>query len=58
MDHNFHRLHEQIEQLEKKLAEVKARLGMQTSESGPYPEITSPLAPGFNRSFGVSSGND
>jgi len=54
MDHNFDRMHEQIEQLEKDLAEVKAILSLK--EAGL--ETDSQPTREFIHSFSVSSGDD
>ncbi len=58
MDHNFQRMHEQIEQMERELDEVKTRLGIQSVEPGPNPEAAPPRPPGFTGSFSVSSMDD
>lgn len=58
MDHNFNRMHEEFERLEKELAEVRSRLvcGMEWPDRSP--EAPALGTSDLNRSFSVSSGDD
>jgi len=58
VDHNFDRMHQQIERLENELAEIRSRLGYQTEWHDPNQDAPAPRVTGLTRSFGVSSGND
>jgi DNA-binding transcriptional MocR family regulator len=58
MDHNFNRMHEQIERLEKELAEVRSRLGNGLERSEPNSEASAMQETGLACWFSVSSGND
>jgi hypothetical protein len=58
VDHNFQRMHERMEQMERELHEVKNRLGLQAAESGPNPEVAPLQARGSTGSFSVSSMDD
>jgi hypothetical protein len=58
MDHNFNRIHEQIEQLEKDLAEFRASPDSGTADFDPQTRAGSLETSGTARAFSVSSGDD
>jgi len=58
MDHNFNRMHEQIEQLEKDLSEFRARLDGRTPGFDSQTQARSPETSGITHAFSVSSGDE